>query len=63
MRKEPSLIRGQEVNTESIFLLFSRGGHFKMKAIERLSVIRHLSEKNKDWKHTELFRVLGKEDI
>lgn len=34
-----------------------------MKAIERLSVIRHQSKINKDWKHNELFRILRKDDI
>lgn len=34
-----------------------------MKAIERLAVIRHLSEKDNQWKHKELFRILQKEDI
>lgn len=34
-----------------------------MKGIDRLSVIRHKSEINKDWKHTDLFRILRKEDI
>ena len=34
-----------------------------MKAIERLSVIRHKSKINKDWKHKELFRILRKDDI
>lgn len=34
-----------------------------MKAIERLSVIRHQSKINKDWKHKELFRILRKDDI
>jgi group II intron reverse transcriptase/maturase len=34
-----------------------------MKAIERLSVIRHQSEINKNWKHKELFRILRKDDI
>ena len=34
-----------------------------MKAIDRLSVIRHKSKINKDWKHTDLFRILRKNDI
>ena len=34
-----------------------------MKAIERLSVIRYKSKINKNWKHTEIFRILRKEDI
>lgn len=34
-----------------------------MKAIERLSVIRHKSKINKNWKHKELFRILQKDDI
>ncbi len=34
-----------------------------MKGIDRLSVIRHISEKNNEWKHKELFRILHKEDI
>lgn len=34
-----------------------------MKAIERLSVIRHMSEKDPNWVHTDLFRILRKEDI
>lgn len=34
-----------------------------MKAIERLSVIRHKNKINKDWKHKELFRILRKDDI
>lgn len=61
MRKEP-LFRGQEIHTEIVNLLFSGGEHF-MKAIDRLSVIRHKSEINKNWKHTDLFRILRKNDI
>jgi group II intron reverse transcriptase/maturase len=61
MRKEP-LFRGQEIHAERVNLLFSRGEHF-MKAIDRLSVIRHKSEINKNWKHTDLFRILRKNDI
>jgi hypothetical protein len=34
-----------------------------MKGIDRLSVIRHKSEINKDWIHSDLFRILRKEDI
>jgi group II intron reverse transcriptase/maturase len=34
-----------------------------MKVIERLSVIRHLSESQKEWVHSDLFRILRKEDI
>lgn len=34
-----------------------------MKAIERLSVIRYKSKISKNWKHTEIFRILRKEDI
>lgn len=34
-----------------------------MKGIDRLSVIRHKSEINKDWKHKDLFRLLRKNDI
>lgn len=34
-----------------------------MKGIERLGVIRHMSEKDHEWKHKELFRLLYKEDI
>lgn len=34
-----------------------------MKAIDRLSVIRHKSKINEDWKHKELFRLLHKDDI
>jgi len=34
-----------------------------MKAIDRLSVIRHKSEINKIWIHKDLFRILRKEDI
>mmetsp|Transcript_37340 Transcript_37340/g.63597 ORF Transcript_37340/g.63597 Transcript_37340/m.63597 type:complete len:518 (-) Transcript_37340:634-2187(-) len=34
-----------------------------MKAIDRLSVIRHKSKINKDWKHKDLFRILRKNDI
>lgn len=34
-----------------------------MKAIERLSVIRHKSKINNNWKHKELFRILRKNDI
>lgn len=34
-----------------------------MKGIDRLSVIRHLSKTKPDWIHTELFRMLHKEDL
>lgn len=34
-----------------------------MKGLKRLKVIQELSEKNPDWKHKELFRLLRKEDI
>ena len=34
-----------------------------MKAIDRLSVIRHKSKINKDWTHSDLFRILRKNDI
>lgn len=34
-----------------------------MKGIDRLSVIRHKSEINKNWRHTDLFRILRKDDI
>jgi group II intron reverse transcriptase/maturase len=34
-----------------------------MKGMERLAVIRHVSETNNEWKHKELFRILHKEDI
>ena len=34
-----------------------------MKAIKRLSVIRHKSKIDKNWKHKELFRILRKDDI
>ena len=61
MRKEP-LLRGQEIHAEIVHLLFSEGEHF-MKGIDRLSVIRHKSEINKNWKHKDLFRILRKNDI
>jgi len=34
-----------------------------MQGLERLGVIQELSRKDPKWKHTELFRVLRKEDI
>lgn len=34
-----------------------------MKGLERLSVIRKISQEKPDWKHSDLFRILRKEDI
>lgn len=34
-----------------------------MKGLKRLGVIHKLSQKNPEWKHKELFRILRKEDI
>ena len=34
-----------------------------MKGIERLAVIRHKSKMKPDWKHSDLFRILRKEDL
>ena len=58
MREEPRLGVG---NTLKEFIILGRRTF--MKAIDRLSVIRHKSKINKDWKHTDLFRILRKNDI
>jgi len=34
-----------------------------MKGIDRISVIRHKSKINKNWRHDDLFRILRKDDI
>jgi group II intron reverse transcriptase/maturase len=60
MRKELQKGAG---NSYRKFIYFSRGGEQFMKGIDRLSVVRHISETKKEWIHTELFRILRNDDI
>lgn len=60
MRKEPLLEVGN-LYLYCPFIIF-KGEHF-MKAIGRLSVIRHKSKINKDWKYKYLFQIFNKDEI
>ena len=59
MRKEP-LFKRQEIRPQETLV---NSEEYNMKGLERLEVIQKLSQKNPKWKHTDLFRLLRKEDI
>lgn len=42
---------------------FKLNVNFIMKGLQRLSKIRYLSEKDKNWKHRDLFRILNHNDL
>lgn len=59
MRKEP-LFKRQGIRPQETLV---NSEEYNMKGLERLEVIQKLSQKNPKWKHTDLFRLLRKEDV